>query len=81
VKIFSPETTSDVSAGYWKPYELQLTDERTLQWARYTYDVFISEYLSTKAARAGIIKIPAYTLPGYNGQDRGENVLKPQYST
>ncbi|CAF1214469.1 unnamed protein product [Adineta ricciae] len=78
---FSPDTTADVSAGYWEPYGLETIDERTLRWAGYTYDVFMSEFFSTKAARAGIMKVPAYTLYGYNGQNKGKNTLKPTFST
>ena len=59
---FSPDTTGDISAGYWEPYGLETIDERTLRWAGYTYDIFMSEFYSTKAARAGIIKLPSYTI-------------------
>lgn len=80
-ETFSPNTTGDISAGYWEPYGLESIDERTLRWAGYTYDIFMNEFFSTKAARAGIMQMPAYALRGFNGQDNGKPMLKPQFST
>ena len=73
---FSPDTTGDISAGYWEPYGLEAIDERTLRWAGYTYDIFMSEFYSTKAARAGIIKAPSYTI-----RSTTSDVADPGYST
>jgi glycine/D-amino acid oxidase-like deaminating enzyme len=67
-ETFSPETTGDVSAGYWQPYGLGNIDEQTLRWAGYTHDIFLNEFFSTKAARAGVMKIPAYVLQGFDNQ-------------
>ncbi|CAF0893123.1 unnamed protein product [Rotaria sordida] len=78
---FSPNTTSDISAGYWEPYEFEFMDERILRWASYTYNIFLSEFFSIKAAQAGIMKMSAYTLQGFNGQNKDKNILKPQFST
>jgi glycine/D-amino acid oxidase-like deaminating enzyme len=61
-ETFSPETTGDVSAGFWEPYGLNLDDQRILVWAGYTYDIFMAEYFSTKAARAGVMKLPGYIM-------------------
>lgn len=76
-KTFSPDTTGDLSAGYWEPYGIESIDQRVLQWAGYTYDIFFSEFFSTKASRAGIMKMPAYTLYGPDHK----NHPTPQYST
>jgi hypothetical protein len=80
-ETFSPETTGDISAGYWEPYGFESLDERTLRWAGHTYEIFMSEFFSDKAARAGIMKMSGYTLQGFNGQNNGKNVFKPQFST
>jgi hypothetical protein len=79
---FSPDTTGDVSAGYWEPYGLEKIDDRILRWAGYTYNIFLSEFFSTKAARAGVIKITSYCLKGYDGQNKinDQVVIKPQFS-
>jgi D-amino-acid oxidase len=71
---FSPFTTGDVSAGYWEPYGLDRIDERILRWASYTYNIFLDEYFSTKAARAGIIQMPSYML-------RTSSNMTPAFST
>ncbi|CAM4828155.1 unnamed protein product [Rotaria magnacalcarata] len=78
---FSPETTGDISAGFWEPYGLDAVDKRILRWAGYTYDIFLSEFFSTKAALAGIIKLPSYSLQGYNGQNikDDETTKKPEF--
>jgi len=68
-ETFSPETTGDVSAGFWEPYGLNLSDQRILDWAGYTYDIFMDEYFSTKAARAGLIKMNTYNLKSREGQE------------
>jgi glycine/D-amino acid oxidase-like deaminating enzyme len=70
---FSPETTGDVSAGFWEPYGMNLDDQRILDWARYTYYIFMSEYFSTKAAQAGIIKLSAFKMKSQEGQEAGNN--------
>ena len=74
---FTPETTGDVSAGYWEPYGFDSLDDRILRWAGYTYDIFMSECFSSKAARAGVMKMPAYTLHGHDKMHQ----MKPEYST
>jgi hypothetical protein len=82
-ETFSPNTTGDISAGYWEPYGLENIDERTLRWAGYSYDIFLSEFFSTKAARAGLNKIPSYVLYGFNSQSETnvDQVFKiPEYS-
>jgi glycine/D-amino acid oxidase-like deaminating enzyme len=81
-EAFSPNTTTDVSAGYWEPYGLEKIDERTLRWAGYTYNIFLSEFFSTKAARAGVSKMPSYVLQGFDGQNQtnGQKNVKPEYS-
>ena len=77
---FSPETTGDVSAGYWEPYGFESYDDRVLKWAKFTYDIFLSEFFSNKADRAGIIKLPAYTLLGYQGDRHGKTFERPAHS-
>ncbi|CAF3895781.1 unnamed protein product [Adineta steineri] len=71
-ETFTPDTTADISAGLWEIYGIENIDEQTLRRAGYTYNIFLSEYFSTKAARAGIMKIPAYILHGYNNQNSDE---------
>ncbi|CAF4416623.1 unnamed protein product, partial [Adineta steineri] len=56
----------------WEIYGIENIDEQTLRRAGYTYNIFLSEYFSTKAAHAGIMKIPAYILHGYNNQNSDE---------
>lgn len=79
---FSPHTTGDISAGYWEPYGLEKLDERTLHWAGYTYNVFVDEYFSSKAARAGVMKMTSYVLKGYEGQkDAKDHVfIEPEFA-
>jgi len=81
-ETFSPNTTGDVSAGYWEPYGLEKIDENILRWGGYTYDIFLNEFFSTKAARAGIMKISAYNLKGFDGQNKTNDQIniKPPYS-
>jgi hypothetical protein len=81
-ETFTPETTGDISSGYWQPYGLENIDERILRWAGYTYDIFLNEYFSIKAARAGLMKISSYVLHGYDDQnkDNDEVLVKPEYS-
>jgi glycine/D-amino acid oxidase-like deaminating enzyme len=81
-ETFSPNTTGDVSAGYWEPHGLEKIDEKILRWAGYTYSIFLNEFFSTKAARAGIMKISSYILKGFDGQNKTNNQIniKPQYS-
>ncbi|CAF4541103.1 unnamed protein product, partial [Rotaria socialis] len=59
---FSPDTTDDISAGYWELYGFASIDKRILRWAGYSYDIFLSEFFSTKTAQAGLMKMSAYTL-------------------
>ncbi|CAF0778191.1 unnamed protein product [Adineta ricciae] len=61
-ETFSPNTTGDISAGYWQPYGLNLNDQRMLKWARYSYEIFMEEYVSIKAARAGVIQLTSYSV-------------------
>ncbi|UJR08031.1 hypothetical protein I4U23_012308 [Adineta vaga] len=61
-EALSPDTTGDISAGFWQPYGLELSDQRMLKWARYSYEIFMEEYFSTKAARAGVIQLTSYTM-------------------
>ncbi|CAF2634282.1 unnamed protein product [Rotaria sp. Silwood2] len=79
---FTPETTGDTSAGYWEPYGFANIDERILRWAGYTHDIFLSEFFSTKAARAGLMKVESYRLQGFNGpnKDNDKIIEKPKYS-
>lgn len=77
---FSPETTGDVSAGYWEPYGFESIDERTLRWAGYTYEILLSEFFSTKAARAGIMEMAAYTLKGSTDGNEEQKTTQPEYS-
>ena len=71
---FSPETTADISAGYWEPYGLVDLSQRAMDWAAYTYKIFSDEFLSNKAAHAGVIKIQSYMLRSYSdtGKDQGQ---------
>jgi glycine/D-amino acid oxidase-like deaminating enzyme len=80
---FSPETTSDVSAGFWEPYGLNLNDPRILDWAGYTYDIFMEEYFSTKAARAGVMQMPGYIITSQEGQQASNNdeFINPPFSS
>ena len=77
---FSPETTGDISAGYWEPYGFESYDDRLLKWAMFTYEIFLSEFFSIKADRAGINKLSAYTLIGYQGDGRDKTFERPVYS-
>ncbi|CAF1047886.1 unnamed protein product [Rotaria sp. Silwood1] len=79
---FTPDTTGDTSAGYWEPYGFANIDERILRWAGYTYDIFVSEFFSTKAARAGIMKVTSYRLQGFNGENKDNNKIfeKPKFA-
>ena len=72
-ETFSPETTSDISGGFWEPYSLNLDDQRVLNWARYTYDIFMAEYFSTKAGPAGLIKLSGYKLKRQEGEQANDN--------
>ncbi|CAF3283311.1 unnamed protein product [Rotaria sp. Silwood2] len=78
---FSPETTGDILAGYCEPYGFESIDERILRWASYTYDIFLSEFFSIKAAQAGIMKMSAYTLQGFDDKNNHKNIFGPQFST
>jgi D-amino-acid oxidase len=71
-ETFSPDTTGDVSAGFWEPYGLNLNDQRIMDWARYTYNIFMAEFFSTKAARAGVMKLPGYILKSQDGQESSD---------
>jgi hypothetical protein len=52
-----------------------------LRWAGYTYDIFMGEYFSTKAARAGIVKLSAYIMKSQESQDTSsdDNFASPPY--
>lgn len=77
---FSPNTTGDVSAGYWEPYGFANMDDRIMRWSKYTYDVLVSESFSTKASRAGIMFMPSFRLFGYNGSKvEGDEEEKPKF--
>lgn len=67
-EAFSPNTTGDISAGFWEPYGLNLNDQRILDWARYTYDIFMAEYYSAKAAQAGVMQLTSYRLKSQDNQ-------------
>ena len=68
-ETFSPDTTGDVSGGFWQPYGLDSKDQRVLKWALYSYEVFMEEYFSTKAARAGVMQLPGYILKQRDDQE------------
>ncbi|CAF3753352.1 unnamed protein product [Rotaria sp. Silwood1] len=72
-ETFSPETTGDISGGYWEPYGVNLNDQRILDWARYTYNIFMEEFFSTKAARAGVMKLSGYRLKSLEGQQASDS--------
>lgn len=74
-ECFSPNTTGDVSAGFWEPYGFENVDERILRWAAYSYKIFFQEFFSSKAAPAGLIKLPAYVV-----QSDEKEFIKPPYS-
>lgn len=62
-EAFSPNTTSDVSAGFWKPYCLDgCCDELIKKWGKETYYRILNEALSDDAAQNGIQILPAYVL-------------------
>ena len=67
---FSPQTTGDVSAGYWELYGMESLDERTLSRAKFTYDVFMAEFFSDKAARAGLAKMTSYMIRNFSVGDQ-----------
>ena len=73
---FSPETTADLSAGYWEPYGFGQYDSRMISWAAYTYEIFQNECFSSKAARAGLSHLPAYSLFLSNDQQHS----RPDYA-
>ncbi len=72
-ETFSPETTGDVSAGFWEPHGFNLNDPRISGWARYTYDIFMAEYFSMKAAPAGVMKLTAYIIKCREDQQTSNN--------
>jgi len=80
-ETFSPETTGDISAGFWEPYGLNLNDQRILGWGRYTYNIFMEEYFSTKAARAGVMKLAAYIIKSEEGEEvtNSDDFINPPY--
>jgi len=80
-ETFSPETTGDVSGGFWEPYGLDLNDPRILNWAGYTYDIYMAEYFSTKAARAGVMKLPGYIIKSDDDQktNNENNFVNPPF--
>jgi len=76
---FSPETTGDVSGGFWEPYGLDLSDQRIMEWARYSYNIFLDEYFSSKAARAGIMELSAYILKGQQVNSNDDTSSNPSF--
>jgi D-amino-acid oxidase len=67
--IFSPETTSDVSAGYWEPYcigDSPKEKENILKWGKETYDIMLRTALSKDAFRRGVQAQSAYVLQEYD---------------
>lgn len=77
---FSPETTGDISAGYWEPYGFESIDQRMLDWAGYTYEIFLSEFFSNKAAQAGLMKMSAYTLKRCSDGNETTGQSPPEFS-
>ncbi|CAH1984968.1 unnamed protein product [Acanthoscelides obtectus] len=56
-KDFSPNLTSDVAAGLWEPYLLELTpEEKTTRWAGETYQYLIANW--NQAEKLGITLQP-----------------------
>ncbi|CAF1138525.1 unnamed protein product [Didymodactylos carnosus] len=86
-EAFTPNTTADVSAGCWQPYGLKSMNDLILKWASYTYNIYMAEAFSNKAAKGGIMKVPAYLLHGYKGKfvaeegADGELIEKPLYGS
>ena len=59
---FSPNTTSDVSAGFWKPYCLDDDESLIRKWGKETYYRMINDALSEDAYKLGVQILPAYVL-------------------
>jgi D-amino-acid oxidase len=80
-ETFSPDTTGDISGGFWEPYDFALNDQRMLSWACYTYDIFMAEFFSTKAAPAGVMKSSGYKLKSQDGEqtNNNDNFINPPY--
>jgi hypothetical protein len=67
--VFTPDTTSDVSAGYWEPYcigDSSKEKENILKWGKETYDVMMRTALSKDASKCGVQAISAYVLQEYD---------------
>lgn len=59
----SPDTTSDVSAGFWKPYCLDgCSDQLIKKWGKETYDRMIKEAFSKDGCQLGVQTLPAFVL-------------------
>ncbi|CRL02618.1 CLUMA_CG015799, isoform A [Clunio marinus] len=59
----SPNTTGDVSAGYWTPFLVEGTsDEKITKWSKSSYDFFHQLWLNGLAEECGISMIPTYRL-------------------
>lgn len=76
---FSPNTTGDVSGGFWLPYGLHLSDNRLLHWAQYSYEIFMAEHFSSKAARAGVIQLPGYIIKDQDVEQTGSGDCLTDY--
>ncbi|RNA14809.1 D-aspartate oxidase [Brachionus plicatilis] len=60
---FSPDTTSDVSAGFWEPYCISAEQAAPIiKWGKETYDIMLRESLGENADKYGIQALTAYVL-------------------
>ncbi|CAG9863905.1 unnamed protein product [Phyllotreta striolata] len=58
-KETSPNTTSDIAAGYWAPFSLQNTPEgKILRWSSVTYQQLLKWWKEGRAAELGICLLP-----------------------
>ncbi|KAH9490111.1 hypothetical protein Btru_044969 [Bulinus truncatus] len=60
--VFSPDTTSDGSAGFWEPYAMGSDMDRVVELSRVTYDYLMKIVYSPQAADAGITLLSGFTL-------------------
>ncbi|CAL1540321.1 unnamed protein product [Lymnaea stagnalis] len=61
-ELFSPDTTSDGSAGFWLPYAIGSDVERVLKFATQTYDHLTSLAYSPLAGEIGVQHLSGYTI-------------------
>ncbi|CAF0813329.1 unnamed protein product [Brachionus calyciflorus] len=62
-ETFSPDTTSDVSAGFWEPYCISPEQAGPIiKWGKETYDIMLKESLSENADKFGIQALSTYVL-------------------